>query len=45
MKFIVIMILIILVYFLSAITHEADLSRNFKKDGDANCWFFEIKEK
>jgi len=31
------------VWILSSIAHEADLSRNFKKYGNAKAWFFEIK--
>jgi len=31
------------VWVLSAVAHEADMARNFKKTGDAKAWFFEIK--
>jgi len=27
----------------SAVAHEADMSRNFKKSGDAKAWFFPIR--
>ncbi len=30
-------------YTFGAIQHEADLSRNFNKTGDAKAWFYEIK--
>jgi len=30
-------------YLMGSIIHESDLSRNFKKTGNASAWFFEIK--
>lgn len=36
-------VIIILLYIFSAVFHEADLSNNFNKTGDANAWFYEIK--
>jgi hypothetical protein len=37
-------LLIIMVWFVSAMSHEYDLHRNFKKTGNAQAWFFEIKK-
>jgi hypothetical protein len=33
----------IFAFFVGAVSHEADLSRNFAKNGDALSWFYEIK--
>ena len=32
-----------LVWFCGAYFHEADMSRNFEKYGDAKAWFYDIK--
>jgi hypothetical protein len=42
MKYLLI-IAVLIVFVLSAISHEADLSRNFRKTGDAKSWFFPIR--
>ena len=34
---------VIFFYAMGATMHEKDLSRNFKNDGNAKSWFFEIK--
>lgn len=44
MEKILVLVLIIFAYIIAAIAHEGDLSRNFKKTGDAKAWFFEIKK-
>jgi hypothetical protein len=36
--------IVIITFFLGIIGHEFDLSRNFKRDGDARAWFFKIKK-
>lgn len=43
MKDIIIIIVFIAGYWLGSVAHEADMSRNFKKTGNAKAWFFEIK--
>ena len=35
---------IIAAFFIGAVFHEADLSRQFNKHGDASAWFFDIKK-
>lgn len=30
-------------FFLGAIAHESDMSRNFTKTGDAKAWIYDIK--
>lgn len=37
--------LFIFACWLGAVSHEADLSRNFKKYNDAKSWFFSIKKR
>ena len=31
-------------FFLGAVCHEKDLSRNFNKTGNSKAWFYEIKQ-
>ena len=40
----VFIVFFLLVFSLGAVTHELDLSRNFKEHkGDSKSWFFKIK--
>lgn len=36
-------LIIIAAFWLGAVAHESDMSRNFYKTGDAGAWFFDIK--
>lgn len=43
MRIFIVIAFIVFVYILSAVMHEADLSRNYNNTGDARSWFFDIK--
>lgn len=43
MKTFIIILLIGIIYFISGIMHEKDLSRNFNETGDAKALFYDIK--
>jgi hypothetical protein len=42
--FIIIVSVFLMGFGIGALTHEADLSRNFKRSGDACAWVFTIKQ-
>ena len=43
LKLVLLILLFLMIYFMGAVSHEAGLSRNFNKTGDAKAWFFDLK--